>query len=72
MKAKCNQKIRITESVSSDFHDFVIPSGTEGVIVEVYSDPEGYAVDLAIKDSSLVGNYRYENVILKPNQFELI
>jgi hypothetical protein len=38
--------------------------------VECYNEPqEGYAVDLAIPDPSLIGGFDYENVILYPEQF---
>jgi hypothetical protein len=33
---------------------------------------EGYAVDLAIEDDTLVGGYDFENVILKPDQFVVV
>lgn len=72
MKAKVNDRVRILVDVEADFSAELIPSGTEGVIVEVYEDPEGYAVDLAIPDDSLAGGYRYENVILRPEQFDVV
>lgn len=71
MKARVHDKVILTEPVRSDFRDEIMPVGTEGVIVEAYEDPEGYAVDLAIRDESLVGDHRYENVILKPHQFRV-
>lgn len=60
------------EDVTSDFRDEVIPAGTGGTVVEIYTEPrEGYAVDLAIPAPELVGGYRYDNVILEPGQFRL-
>jgi hypothetical protein len=58
--------------IEADFSNAEIPAGTEGTVVECYSSPEGYAVDLAIPDDSLVGGFRYENVILKPDRFVVI
>jgi hypothetical protein len=55
--------------VDLDFRKRRIPAGTEGTIVEVYRDPEGYAVDLAIPCPELVGDYAYENITLTPDQF---
>jgi hypothetical protein len=72
MKATPDDEIRTVVDVLADFSDRVIPAGTEGVIVESYEDPEGYAVDLAIEDDTLVGGYAYENVILKPDQFLVV
>lgn len=72
MKAKTNDAVRTLVDIGSDFHPDTIPAGTEGCVIEVYENPEGYCVDLRIPDPSLVGGARYENLILKPNQFELI
>jgi hypothetical protein len=73
MKATPNDRIRTVVDVTADFSDRVIPAGTEGVIVEAYETPsEGYAVDLAIEDATLVGGYDFENVILKPDQFDVV
>jgi hypothetical protein len=39
-------------------------------MVECYDQPtEGYSADLTISDESVVGKFRYENVILMPGQF---
>lgn len=72
MIAAENDRIRTTIDLEADFSDARIPAGTMGTIVECYPDPEGYAADLAIPDDSLVGGFRYENVILKPGQFEVV
>ena len=69
MKAHVNDKVETLVNVSSDFSNRIIPRGTQGVIVEQYDNPEGYAVDLAIPDKSLVGGFTFENVILHPDQF---
>jgi hypothetical protein len=64
--------IRTLEDVESEYRERTVPAGTEGTVVEIYQDPEGYAVDLAIPCSSLSGGCDYENVVLKPDQFVLI
>ena len=50
----------------------IIPKNTMGTVVECYENPEGYAVDLAIPNSQLVGDFEYVNVILNPGQFALV
>jgi hypothetical protein len=72
VKPQIYNKVRTSVGVQADFSERDIPKGTVGTIVECYEDPEGYAVDLAIPDQKLVGDFDYENVILEPNQFELI
>ena len=72
MKAHVNDKVETLVNVSSDFSNRIIPRGTQGVIVEQYDNPEGYAVDLAIPDKSLVGGFTFENVILHPDQFKVV
>lgn len=72
MKAQIYDRIRTLTDISADFSDRVIPKGTLGTIVEYYEKPEGYAVDLAIPDSTLVGDLRYENVVLNPDQFVVV
>ena len=73
MKASSNDRIRTVVDVTADFSDRVIPAGTEGVIVEAYETPrKGYAVDLGIEDDTLVGGYDFENVVLGPEQFEVV
>ena len=66
-----NDRVRTVVEVESEFSDRKIPAGAIGTIVECYAQPEeAYAVDLAVPDESLVGGYRYENVVLRPRQFE--
>ena len=64
--------MRTLVPVEADFSDAMIPARTTGTVVECYASPEGYAVDLAIPDDSLVGGFRYQNVVLRPGQFELV
>jgi hypothetical protein len=47
-------------------------AGSEGHIVEIYKEPEGYAVDLAIPRPDLVGEKTWENVVLTPDQFVVL
>lgn len=69
-KAQVDDIVELLVDVSSDFSDGVIPKGTHGTVVECYDHPvEGYSVDLSIADESMVGGFRYENVILTPGQF---
>ena len=74
MKAKIYDTIKISVDVRADFDspDKIIPKDTEGTVVECYENPEGYAVDLAIPNQNLVGGFEYENVILTPDQFEVV
>ena len=73
MKATIYDEIRTLVDVNSDFGDRLIPKGTMGAIVECYEQPlEGYAVDLAIPDERWVSGFDYENVILYPDQFEVV
>jgi hypothetical protein len=64
--------IRTLVPVESDFEDRTYDPGIIGDVVEAYADPERYAVDLAIPDDSLVGGYRYDNVVLLPDQFVVV
>jgi hypothetical protein len=57
---------------TSDKDNSVIPKGALGTVVECYENPEGYAVDIAIPDERLVGGFFYTNVILSPDQFEVV
>ena len=74
MKAKAFDTIKISLDIRSDFDrpDKIIPKGTEGTVVECYEEPEGYAVDLAIPNENLVGGCEYENLILAPDQFQVV
>ncbi|MEA5510611.1 hypothetical protein VB715_12630 [Crocosphaera sp. UHCC 0190] len=72
MKAKLYDGIITLVDIKTNSARNVIPKGTQGSIVECYENPEGYAVDLAIPDNSLITDYDYENVILYPEQFRVI
>jgi len=60
-KASVEDSVELLVEIPSDFRNEMIPSGTRGTVVEGYEDPkEGYSIDLAIPDDSLVGGFRYE------------
>ena len=69
-KVSIDDIVELLVDVPSDFSNDVIPKGIRGTVVECYEQPkEGYSIDLAIPDDSLVGGFRYENVVLTPEQF---
>ena len=64
---------RLLVDVPAGFSDVILPRGSEGVVVETYERPrEGYAVDVRIADDRLAGGARWENVMLTPDQFEVV
>jgi hypothetical protein len=67
-----SDRVRTLVPVRSGFRDLVVPAGSEGAIVEVYKEPEGYAVDLVISRPDLVGGIGWENVVLTPDQFVVV
>ena len=69
MNFMVNQRVKTLTDVKSEFRNRIISKGTLGIIIECYENPEGYAIDLAMPDPSLVGGSDYESVILEPNQF---
>lgn len=72
-KASVEDSVELLVEVPSEFRNEMIPRGTRGTIVERYEHPrEGSSIDLAIPDNSLVGGFRYENVVLMPEQFAVI
>lgn len=80
MKVSLYDQIKTLVDVQADFstHETfdkdnnVIPKGALGTVVECYENPEGYAVDIAIPDERLVGGFFYQNIILSPDQFEVV
>ena|SRR5437763_15583312 len=74
MKAKINDKIKTLVMVEGIPKERIIPVGSIGVVIEAYESPEaeGYAVDFALPDNSLVGDFAYANAYLEPDQFEVI
>ncbi len=74
MKAKVNDKVKTLVVVEGIPKERAIPVGSIGVVIEAYESPEGegYAVDFAFPDSSLVGDLAYANAYLEPDQFEVV
>jgi len=74
LKANIHDRIRTLVDVQEGFRrNRLIRAGSEGCVVEAYSQPEeGYAVDLEVPDDRLVGGLSYANVVLKPEQFEIV
>jgi hypothetical protein len=68
MKAQPYDQIQTLVDLQSEFGDLTIPKGSTGIVIECYHSPEeGYAIDLAIPNPSLIGGSTYENAILKPD-----
>jgi hypothetical protein len=73
MKARVYDVVRLLVDVPAEYRDRVLPRGSVGTVVEAYEHPrEGYAVDFAVPDDRLVGGNSWENVMLKPDQFEVV
>ncbi len=73
MKTNLYDRIQTVRAIKRDFRpDMMIPAGSSGVIVECYSDPERYSVDLDIPDKTLSGGYDMENVSLRPADFIVV
>jgi hypothetical protein len=68
-----NDKVKTLVMVEGIPKERIIPAGSVGVVVEAYESPEaeGYAVDFALPDHSLVGDFAYANAYLEPDQFEV-
>jgi hypothetical protein len=73
MKAKVDDWIRTTVDVPGFVIKGIIPKGTEGTIVEAYSQPtEGYAVNVNVVDKNAPNGYTYDNIVLLPDQLEVV
>ena len=73
MKAAVYDTVRLLVDVPSEFRDLILPKGSEGHVVERFEQPsEAYAVDFPVRDDRLVGGRSYENVMLTPEQFEVV
>ena len=72
MKAQVWDRVVLTEDVPGGFRGAIIPKGTRGAVIEAYEQPqEGYAVDVALPDESLVGGFRYDSIIVLPDHFDV-
>ena len=74
MKAKVNDSVKTLVIIEGIPKERIIPLGSIGVVIEAYegSEVEGYAVDFALPDHSLVGDFAYANAYLELDQFEVI
>ncbi|HJT92533.1 MAG TPA: hypothetical protein VJ777_11400 [Mycobacterium sp.] len=73
MKAREWDTVVLTVDVPSEFRDAIIPKGTTGGVIEAYEQPtECYAVDVSIPDASSLSGFQYDNVILYPDQFNVV
>ena len=73
MKARTYDCVVLTVDVPGEFSKAIIPKGTSGAVVEAYDQPtEGYAVDVNIPDRTSATGFRYDNLILYPDQFDVI
>jgi hypothetical protein len=70
--AEVDDAIRTLVDLSAEFSRRQIPAGSFGTVVEKYDGPEGYAVDVVVSRPDLVGGYSFENIILTPDQFEVV
>ena len=64
--------VRTVVDVRSEATGAVIPAGTFGVIVESYSDPDVYSVDLGIPSPEWAGGHDWDHVTLYPGQFVFV
>ena len=58
MKAKEYDRVRLLEDMEGDFGEH-IPLGTQGAVIECYSNPEGYIIDVWIPDATQDSGYQY-------------
>ncbi|MGB3192937.1 MAG: DUF4926 domain-containing protein [Limnoraphis sp.] len=73
MKAQIYERIETLVDIQEKFSKRLIPKGTIGTVTEYYERPkEAYGVDLKIKDEAAFGGFDYENVLLYPEQFQVI
>ena len=73
MKAQIYDRIETLVDIHEKFSKRLIPKGTIGTVTEYYERPkERYGVDLKIKDEAAFGGFDYENVLLYPEQFQVI
>ncbi len=72
MKAQIYDQIKTLVEIPLESSDAIAPKGVRGAIVECYDNPEMYAVDLAIRDRRFAGGLAYHNLVLTPDQFEVV
>ena len=73
MKVKIYDRIETLVDIQEKFSKRLIPKGTIGTVTEYYERPQkAYGVDLKIKDEAAFGGFDYENVLLYPEQFQVV
>lgn len=71
-KACPGDVVRLVVDVEGDT-TVTVPRGTEGLVVEAYTEPqEGYAVDVVTRDEWDPEGPEYDNIIVGPDQFEVV
>lgn len=72
-KAREGDVVRLLVDVKGYLFKGMITRGTDGVVVEAYTDPcEGYAVDVMVGDVLSLEGVEFDNVFLRPDQFEVV
>lgn len=71
MKTKEYDRVRLLQDMEGDFGEH-IPAGTEGAIIECFTSPEGYIIDVWIPDANENSGFRYGCVTVVPEQFEVV
>jgi len=65
MKATVDTKVRTLVDVTHPLHKRPIPAGTEGFVIEAYTEPrEGYDVEVKLAEDD------FEVLTLRPDEFE--
>jgi hypothetical protein len=72
MRISLYARVKIVIDVHGDFSKRLIPSGTEGVVVDCHGEPDFYPIDVAFPSEDFVGGFEYDNVTLTIEQFEVI
>lgn len=72
-KAHEGDLVRLIVDVKGYLFKGMITLGTDGVVVEAYTEPcEGYAVDVTVGDVLSPKGMEFDNVFLRPDQFEVV
>ena len=71
-KCKVGSLVVLNQDIEDEEHTLLIPTGTEGVVIEVYENPEVYYVDIKIPNKQLVGDYEFHNIVIEPKHFDVL
>lgn len=72
MKARVYDYVVLTADVPGSSGDRIIPKGTRGAVIDAYDQPtERYTVIVNITDDRSLSGSRRDNVILRPDEFDL-